>query len=170
MKNLAVLTDDCINQFFFFYKKLYGHFAVQPKKVAIIMRWPDYRGSHKEGFHCSWKRILQWLTWFQYFCLQVTSSQLTRDTPRGKTRLGNINFCTEFGNSGFKVAISRGYCCFISAIILWPHKMPKGSFNVIYQTNFIREHWLIIFWWFLRAYRSIKTWKNWPIHVHPSYP
>lgn len=37
MKNLAVLTDDCINQFFF-YKKLYGRFAVQPKKVAIITR------------------------------------------------------------------------------------------------------------------------------------
>ena len=30
-----------------------GHFAEQPKKVAIITRWPYYRGGCKAMFHCN---------------------------------------------------------------------------------------------------------------------
>ena len=51
--NLAVLTGDRINEGFFFYKKMYGHFAWQPKKDAVITRCLYYRGGRKAGFHCT---------------------------------------------------------------------------------------------------------------------
>ena len=50
--NLAVLTGDGTNEGFF-NKKLYGHFAWQPKKVAVITRCLYYRGDRKAGFHCT---------------------------------------------------------------------------------------------------------------------
>ena len=44
-KNMAVLTR-------FFCRKMYGHFAWWPKKVAVITRWLYYRGGCKAGFYC----------------------------------------------------------------------------------------------------------------------
>ena len=34
-------------------QRMYGPFAGRPKKVAVITRWPYYRGGRKAGFHCT---------------------------------------------------------------------------------------------------------------------
>ena len=50
-KSLALLTSDGINEGFFTRKCV----VVLPggqKKVAVITRWPYYRGGRKAGFHC----------------------------------------------------------------------------------------------------------------------
>ena len=52
-KKLAVLT----RMLFFFYKKTDGCFVGRPKKVAVITRWPSYRGSREAGFQCTGDRI-----------------------------------------------------------------------------------------------------------------
>ena len=37
----------------FFIRKCLAVFARRPKEVAVIMRWPYYRGGRNVGFHCS---------------------------------------------------------------------------------------------------------------------
>ena len=46
-KKLAVLTR------VFCTRKCMAVFARRPKKVAVITRWPCYRGGRKAGFHCN---------------------------------------------------------------------------------------------------------------------
>ena len=40
---------DHVNAGFFFYKKMYGRFARQPKKEDIITRWPYYQVGHTQS-------------------------------------------------------------------------------------------------------------------------
>ena len=51
-KKLAVIPCDRINEDFFTRKGMVI-FGGRPKKVAVIMRWPYYRGGCKVGFHCT---------------------------------------------------------------------------------------------------------------------
>ena len=51
-KKLAVLTDDRINEGFF-YKKMYGRFARWPNKRGRNNEVTYYRGGRKAGFHCN---------------------------------------------------------------------------------------------------------------------
>ena len=47
-KNGPYSIGDRINEGFF-YKKMYGRFAGQPKKEDIITRWPYYQVGHTQS-------------------------------------------------------------------------------------------------------------------------
>ena len=63
---LAILMGDRI-RVFFFYKNMYGFFE-GPKKLAIIMRRPYYRGGRKAGFYC----IIKFYQVKQLFSISLT--------------------------------------------------------------------------------------------------